>query len=230
MFQLWQHGGFTVMSKLAKWVTVCSYHITYAFQSESALYSCLNVKKLLARSRRVIWSLSDCNWTRQNHLVRKRTLNHLAKLTKWLRLAKTFWPNGWVFVNELSDSGFESSCSHLRKMSHLDFRWEITLCLLKLSKVCKKMVGGVGKFLTCPMISDLMESVIWDSLPHKADAKYVRKMPVLCAQNLLFACIQTRMLSILKSIIEDKLEYLVHLCLVILVNYSYCFCYSNNSV
>ena len=32
--------------------------------------------------------LSDCNWTRtQNHLVRKRTLNHLAKLTyqlgKW---------------------------------------------------------------------------------------------------------------------------------------------------
>ena len=28
---------------------------------------------------------SDCNWTRtQNHLVLKRTLNHLAKLTKWL--------------------------------------------------------------------------------------------------------------------------------------------------
>ena len=30
-------------------------------------------------------SLSDCNWTRtQNHLVRKRTLNHLPKLAKWL--------------------------------------------------------------------------------------------------------------------------------------------------
>ena len=28
---------------------VCSYHITYAFQSESTLYICLNVKKLLAR-------------------------------------------------------------------------------------------------------------------------------------------------------------------------------------
>ena len=28
---------------------------------------------------------SDCNWTwTQNHLVRKRTLNHLAKLAKWL--------------------------------------------------------------------------------------------------------------------------------------------------
>ena len=39
------------------------------------LYSlvCLNVKKLLAQSRRYIWSLSD-------QLVRKRTLNHLAKL------------------------------------------------------------------------------------------------------------------------------------------------------
>ena len=31
-----------------------------------------------------IWRWSDCNWTRtQNHLVLKRTLNHLAKLTKW---------------------------------------------------------------------------------------------------------------------------------------------------
>ena len=52
---------------------------------------------------------TDCNWTRtQNHLVRKRTLNHLAKTTIWL-----VWPNGWVFVYELSRSGFEPSCSHL---------------------------------------------------------------------------------------------------------------------
>ena len=35
-------------------LTVCSYHVTYAFQSESTLYSCLNVKELLARSRREI--------------------------------------------------------------------------------------------------------------------------------------------------------------------------------
>ena len=54
-------------------ITACSCHVTYAFQSET--------KELLARSRRNIWSLSDCNWTRaQNHLVRERTLNHLAKL------------------------------------------------------------------------------------------------------------------------------------------------------
>ena len=35
-------------------MTVCSCHATYVFQSESTLYSCLNVKELLARSRREI--------------------------------------------------------------------------------------------------------------------------------------------------------------------------------
>ena len=66
---------------------VWSYHVTYAFQSESALYNCLNVKELLAQNRREIWSLSDCNRT-HNHLVHKRTLIQLTKLvhllTKWL--------------------------------------------------------------------------------------------------------------------------------------------------
>ena len=66
-------------------LTVCFCHVTYAFQSESTLYSCLNVKELLAQNRREMWSLSECNWTRtHNHLVRKRTLNHLDKLAKWL--------------------------------------------------------------------------------------------------------------------------------------------------
>ena len=36
-------------------LTVCSCcHVTYAFQSESTLYSCLDVKELLARSRQKI--------------------------------------------------------------------------------------------------------------------------------------------------------------------------------
>ena len=35
-------------------LTVCSYHATYAFQSEFTLYSCQNVKELLARNRRKI--------------------------------------------------------------------------------------------------------------------------------------------------------------------------------
>ena len=83
------------------YLTVCSYHIAYAFQSESTLYSCLNVKELLAWSRHKIWSLSNCNstWT-HNHLVHIRILNHLAKLAKpailakWLSIClwtKCFW-------------------------------------------------------------------------------------------------------------------------------------------
>ena len=65
-------------------LTLCCSHITYAFQSESALYICLNVMELLAPNRRDIWSLSDCKGTQNhNHLVPKQTFNHLTKLTKW---------------------------------------------------------------------------------------------------------------------------------------------------
>ena len=52
-------------------LTVCYYHVTYAFQSESALHSFLNVKESRARKRRDIRSLSDCNSIR-------------TKLAKWL--------------------------------------------------------------------------------------------------------------------------------------------------
>ena len=67
--------------------TVCSCHVTYAFHSESTFYSCLNVKELLARSRREIWRLNDCNWTRtQNHLAK------LGSLAKWLSVRlRTKW-------------------------------------------------------------------------------------------------------------------------------------------
>ena len=34
--------------------TVWYYHLTHAFQSESTIYSCLNVKELLARNKRDI--------------------------------------------------------------------------------------------------------------------------------------------------------------------------------
>ena len=54
---------------------------------------------------------STCNWTRtNNHLVHKRTLNHLVRLTLW-----PLWLNGWMygFVYELSGCRFESKCCHL---------------------------------------------------------------------------------------------------------------------
>ena len=82
-----------------------SYRVMYKFRSESTLYSCLNVNELLAQNRHGIWSLSGCNRTQiHNHLVCKRTLNHLAKLV---------WLNGWVFICELSVWGFKYCCSHL---------------------------------------------------------------------------------------------------------------------
>ena len=82
---LWKRG------RSCEWLYVLVMSRT-RFQSESTLYSCLNVKELLARSRREIWRWSDCNWTRtQNHLVLKRTLNHLAKWLSVRLRTKWFW-------------------------------------------------------------------------------------------------------------------------------------------
>ena len=76
-------------------LTVCFYHVTYAFQSESTLYSCLNVKELLAQCRRKICILSEWNWTRtHNHLVHKRTvIFRLWTKSLWVRVQLQSFPN-----------------------------------------------------------------------------------------------------------------------------------------
>ena len=67
------------------YLTVLSFHVTFAFQSESTLYSCLNVKEHLAQNRCDIRSLSDCNGTRtHNHLIRKHTRNLLTEVAERL--------------------------------------------------------------------------------------------------------------------------------------------------
>ena len=83
-----------------KWsLTVWSYHVTYVFQSESTLYIFLNIKKLLAWGRRNIWNLSDRNATQtHNHLVRKRTINHLAKLDQFGQMVDYLFMNKWIRV------------------------------------------------------------------------------------------------------------------------------------
>ena len=61
-------------------LTVCSYHVTYTFQSESTLHGCLNVKELLVQNRCEMWILSECSCTRtHNHLVHKRTFSHFSQ-------------------------------------------------------------------------------------------------------------------------------------------------------
>ena len=105
-------------------LTVCSYHVKYTFQSESTLYSCLNVKDLLARSRREIWSSSDCNWTRtHNHLVHKGTLNNLAKLAAII-LAK------WL-SDELSGCGSDSSCRYFASSQAKNHKYNLDCCQQK---------------------------------------------------------------------------------------------------
>ena len=80
-----------VISPMKKKKTLCFYHVTNAFQSESALYSCLNVKEFLAQNWRNICSLSNSNGI--------RTHNHLVRLTKWLSVRlQTKWL--WVQVKK----------------------------------------------------------------------------------------------------------------------------------
>ena len=63
------------------------------------LFSYLNVRQFLARRRRDIWDISDCNRIRtHNHLVRKGTLFHLAKLS---------------IIYKLSGYELGSCCSHV---------------------------------------------------------------------------------------------------------------------
>ena len=107
-------------------LTVCSCQVTYTFQSKSTLYSCLNAKELLARSRHKIWSLIDCSWTRtHNYLVwihsemlawHDKNIQSNTRTGKYSQHSSIIWPvwlNGWMFAYELSGYEFESSCSHL---------------------------------------------------------------------------------------------------------------------
>ena len=97
---------------------------------------CLNVKELPARNKRDIWSLSDCNGIRtHNHLVRKRTLNHLAKLAKWFGCVEITYLYGaldcaflschirmleWIYTLQLPQCQ-GTSCS--KQALYLKFKW-----------------------------------------------------------------------------------------------------------
>ena len=105
----------------------------------------VNLHSIVAWSGREIWRLRDCNWTQtQNHLVRKRTLNHLAELDKLAMWPNwPVWPNGWVFVYELSGSGFES-CSHLNRWL---YKWLLSRVPLFITKKATNFLKGWFFFL-----------------------------------------------------------------------------------
>ena len=83
------------------WI-ICYYDVTYTFQNEFTLYVAWMSRNSLLKTGAISDVLSDCNrsWT-CDHLVRKRTLNHLAKLAKWLSVRlQTKWL--WVRIPLLS--------------------------------------------------------------------------------------------------------------------------------
>ena len=82
--------------------------VTYTYQSESTLYSCLNVKELLAQNMRDIWILSDSNEIRSHN--QHSHSQHSSII--W-----PVWLNGWVFVYELSGRGFESRCCNYKAIT-----------------------------------------------------------------------------------------------------------------
>ena len=117
---------------LSVWfVWQCYYHFVYEFQSESTFF--LNVKVLLAQSKHHIWSFTNGVWTR-NHLVCKRTLKHLAKLT----MIVCQWTK-WLWVQILLLSLKPQIWQLLRARCSLTFRQTID-CRFTVKLVCDKII------------------------------------------------------------------------------------------
>ena len=76
--------------KIWKWENVIT--ITFRWKKDNKKHQFLIYLNSLVRT--------------QNHLIRKRTQNHLAKLVKWSS-------DGWVFAYKLSGCGFEFRCRYL---------------------------------------------------------------------------------------------------------------------
>ena len=93
------HTSFRVNPECCEYLTVQCVWLYFISMSRKSLrvnaqsIVCLNIKELLARSRRHIWRLSDSNVIgTHNHLLLKQTLNHLVKLAKWLScVVSIYW-------------------------------------------------------------------------------------------------------------------------------------------
>ena len=128
------------------------------FQSESLLYSCLNIKELLARNRCNIWSLSDINriWTH----------NHLS-LIKLCCEYLSVWCT-WVYVIIMSLNVFQSEsilycCLNLKELlarnmhiiwSLRDSNWIRIHNLI----VCKQTLSHLAKLVKWLSVDSLQNS------------------------------------------------------------------------
>ena len=102
-------------------------------------YSCLNAKELLAWNRCDIWRLNDSNGIRtHSHLVCKRTLNHLAKLTNWLgSTVSTYLYGGYECILHLSNT-------FMVHLSNAPYRWILIAQLNHLASLTKYLSVRLG--------------------------------------------------------------------------------------
>ena len=95
--------------------------VSHTFQHDPTLYICLNVKELLPWNWHDIWSLSDSNGIQtHNHLVRKQTLNLLAKMAKWLNYVVSTYLYGAFDCMLLSCHVCVSESKKYSQMHHTD--------------------------------------------------------------------------------------------------------------
>ena len=79
----------------------------------------------------------ECGFTMKRVRDIAKTYSQLHRTDKYSEhssIIRSVWPNGWVFVYELSGSEFESSCSHLNHFVTKKENYNLLLrrkCLLK---------------------------------------------------------------------------------------------------
>ena len=65
----------------------------------------------------------ECGFTLKSIYDMARTysqMHHTDNYSEHSSIIWPVWPNGWVFVSELSGFGFKSSCSHLSSLDVAD--------------------------------------------------------------------------------------------------------------
>ena len=76
---------------------VCYWHVRYVFQSQCTFCNCLNVRELVARNRRNIWSC-DCNYFEQE------VPWHSGNYRLWIQFEKGRWYDTVLFFLFLKKS------------------------------------------------------------------------------------------------------------------------------
>ena len=147
-----------VKKKLWYRLTVCSYHVKHEFRSEFTPCICMNIKKLLTRNRRDIWSLSDCNGFQT------------AKLAKMIESCCSHSDTDvflWIWRNFFKTSFLQNTLGQL-----LLFQYQFVLLHIIIKRFTKVLQTKVLKraFIGCS--SDIASSCffrsnkVWSVLHH----------------------------------------------------------------